>query len=99
MIHDAFLENTVNHKVPLDKIADAEAARLDPRYGEKYQGLLAQLQSQSRPDKSKNGRAQGAGGISISVVLGLAAAGVALLVFGLLFLRRKKSAGKSASKL
>lgn len=86
---------------PLDEaISDyAEAARLDPRYGEKYRGLLAQLQSESSPGKGKDAKSQGAGGIAIHFVLGLAAAGILLLVFGLIFLRRKKSMGKSASEL
>jgi hypothetical protein len=75
------------------------AARLDPRYGEKYQGLLAQLKSETSPDRPKDRKRSGAGGIGMGVVGGLAAAGVLLLAFGLLFVRRKKSAGKSAAEL
>lgn len=84
---------------PDDALIDyAEAARRDPaRYGEKYRALLAQLQP--KRGESKNAAARGVAGISMKIVLGLAAAGVALIVFGLTFLRRKRNAGKSASEL
>lgn len=86
---------------PLDEaLSDyAEAARLDPRYEEKYRGILDQFQSESRRGKPKDARNEGAGGVSMLFVLGLAAAGLVLLVCGFLFLHLKKSAGKSASEL
>ncbi|MFI5348146.1 MAG: hypothetical protein ACHQ2Z_01260 [Elusimicrobiota bacterium] len=83
-----------------DAIADyAEAARLDPRYGEKHRGLVEQLQSESRLVKTKELGEAGAGGVSMNFVRGLGAAGVLLIAIGILYLRRKKSAGKSASEL
>ena len=83
-----------------DAIADyAEAARLDPRYGEKHRGLVEQLQSEGRLVKTKELREAGAGGVSMNFVRLLGAAGVLLIAIGILYLHRKKSAGKSASEL
>ncbi|HXT02188.1 MAG TPA: hypothetical protein VN915_16060 [Elusimicrobiota bacterium] len=77
----------------------AEAARRDPaRYGAKYRALQAQLQPKT--DKAgQKAAVGGVAGISIFFIIGLACAGVALLIFGFLFLRRKKTVGKSASEL
>lgn len=75
----------------------AEAARLDPRYAEKYQGIIAQLRSRALPVKSKDGAA-GAGGITMAFVGGLALTGLLLLAISFCFLRRKKNVGKSASE-
>jgi hypothetical protein len=86
---------------PLAEVIDdyAQAARLDPRYAEKYQGVIAQLQSEAFPVKSKNGAQTGAGGVRIAFVGALAAIGLLLLAISILYVRRKKTVGKSASEL
>jgi hypothetical protein len=86
---------------PDDALIDyAEAARRDPaRYGKRYQDLLARLQPRQETGKGKNAASSGVAGVSIVFIVALGGAGAALVLFGLLFLRRKKSAGKSASEL
>ena len=86
---------------PDDALLDyAEAARRDPaRFDAKYRSLQARFQPQAAPDKAKKAALSGVAGVSIRFILGLGAAGFALVAFGLLFLRRKRSAGKSASEL
>ena len=87
---------------PDDALIDyAEAARRAPaRYEAKNRALQARIEPNASLDKPrKNAAARGVAGISIVVLLGLAGAGVALVVFGLLYLRRKKTVGKSAAEL
>lgn len=76
-----------------------EAARRDPkRYGAKYETLKDRLhpKTDKNADKAALG---GVAGVSIGMILTLGGAGAALIVFGLLFLRRKKTVGKSGSDL
>ncbi|MFI5346669.1 MAG: hypothetical protein ACHQ51_09880 [Elusimicrobiota bacterium] len=53
---------------PMDAVlADyAEAAKLDPRYIEKYQGLIAQIESEKHPKKAKGGT--GLGGVPVGFI-------------------------------
>jgi hypothetical protein len=85
---------------PDDALIDyAEAARRDPgRYGAKYAALKDRLQPKT-DKRAKRAALGGVAGVSIGAILGLAGGGAFLIVFGLLYLRRKKTAGKSAAEL
>ena len=66
-----------------------EAAKLDPRYIEKYKGLIAQKESEehtSRQAKSA-GTSKGVNGLPIAEVLGTATVGGVLIVAGLVLVR------------
>jgi hypothetical protein len=65
----------------------AVAAQLDSKYADKYQGIVAQVRSETRPRRFKDG-ATGAGGVPMSFVGGLAGAGMFLLAISLLVMRR-----------
>jgi hypothetical protein len=76
---------------PMDEvIADyAQAAKLDPRYIEKYKGLIAQKESEDHPSHQAKsaGTGKGVNGLPIAEVLGTAAVGGLLIVAGLVLVR------------
>jgi hypothetical protein len=75
---------------PIDEvIADyAAAAKLDPRYIEKYQGLIAQKQSGIHPD-SESRSDKGLNGLPIAEIALAAAAGGVLLAVAVVMLRKR----------
>jgi hypothetical protein len=77
-----------------EAIADyAAAAKLDPRYVEKYEGLIAQKESARNPSKEDRS-GKGLNGVPIYQILSVAGAGgLLLLVGGILLFKRKKQAG------
>jgi tetratricopeptide (TPR) repeat protein len=76
---------------PLDQvIADyAEAAKLDPRYIEKYKGLIAQQQSESNPKATAGGK--GLNGVPVSVMATAVVVGVMLLVAAVKLIAKRES--------
>ena len=70
----------------------AEAAKLDPRYIEKYRGLIAQQASEEHPDTQKSGR--GLNGVPMGFIAAVGAAGSLLIVGAVLLARRR--GGKTA---
>jgi len=76
---------------PIDEaIADyAEAAKLDPRYIEKYKGLVAQKESGVHPDESKSG-GKGLNGVPVGEIGLAAAAGIGLLAVAVVMLRKRE---------
>ena len=71
-------------------IADyAEAAKLDPRYIEKYQGLIAQEESESHPDSRSRSWGKGLNGVSIVEIGAAAALGSLLIAVAVMMLRRR----------
>ena len=76
-------------------IADyAAAAELDPRYIEKYKGLIAQKESEEHPSaKAKSGgTGKGVNGLPIAEVLGTAAVGGLLIVAAMVLVRGRDKA-------
>jgi len=74
---------------PMDEVlADyAQAAKLDPRYLEKYNGLIAQIESEKHPKAGKG--SAGLGGVPIGFVALGGAIGVAFIVGAVLLARRR----------
>ena len=80
---------------PMDGVlADyAEAAKLDPRYIEKYQGLIAQIDSEKNPQKTKGGT--GLGGVPVFVIgLGILA-GIGAIAGGVIMSRDRNGKTKA----
>jgi len=79
---------------PVDEvIADyAAAAKLDPRYIEKYQGLIAQKESGIHPD-SQSRAGKGLNGLPIATLGIAAAAGGVLIGVGVALLYTRKKRG------
>jgi hypothetical protein len=76
---------------PVDEaIADyAEAAKLDPRYIEKWKGLIAQKQSEAHPDLKGTG-GKGLNGVPIAEIATAAVVGVMLLVAAVKLLSKRE---------
>ena len=73
-----------------EAIADyAEAAKLDPRYIEKYKGLIAQKQSGTHPDTENTG-GKGLNGVPIAEIAAAAIVGIVLLLAALKLLRKRE---------
>ena len=68
----------------------AEAAKLDPRYIERYKGLIAQQESEEHPAKNAGGK--GLGGVPIAGVLGAVAIGGLCIGIGAVMLNARKDA-------
>jgi hypothetical protein len=77
---------------PVDEaIADyAEAAKLDPRYIEKYKGLIAQKESEARPNRNSIAGGTGLNGVPISEIATAGIAGVMLIVAAVMMLRKRE---------
>jgi hypothetical protein len=75
---------------PVDEaIADyAEAAKLDPRYIEKWKGLIAQKESEAHPDL-KEGGGKGLNGVPVSMIATAAIVGGMLLFAAFKMLRAR----------
>ncbi|MFI5363209.1 MAG: hypothetical protein ACHQ49_14680 [Elusimicrobiota bacterium] len=73
-----------------EAIADyAEAAKLDPRYIEKWKGLIAQKQSETHPDLKGQG-GKGLNGVPIGEIGTAAVVGVLLLIASVKLLRKRE---------
>jgi tetratricopeptide (TPR) repeat protein len=78
---------------PVDEaIADyAEAAKLDPRYIEKYQGLIAQKESEAHPGSQRKTGGKGLNGVPIPLIVGVGLAGGALVISAVMMLRKRET--------
>jgi hypothetical protein len=76
---------------PVDEaIADyGEAAKLDPRYLEKWKGLIAQKESEARP-VTRGAGGKGLNGVPIAWIGAAAIAGILLLGSAVMLLRRRE---------
>lgn len=66
-----------------------QAATLDPRYIEKYKGLLAQAESERHPKGGKDAK-QGLMGIPMGYIMGAGLAGGLLIVGGIIMAKRRE---------
>src|SRR5208282_6051572 len=70
-------------------IADyAEATKLDPRYIEKYKGLIAQRDAEAHPGSNAASSGKGLNGTPIAGIVAAGLVGVLLVGFGFLLARR-----------
>lgn len=74
----------------------AAAARLDPAYQEKYEGLIAQRNTGLHPEKARKSQETGVADVPMRVVKGIGAAGAALLILAWWALRRGKGGTPTA---
>ena len=96
---DAFAARADAHRAqgaPFEEVlADyAQAAKLDPRYIEKYNGLIAQRESERNPKRIKGGT--GLNGVPVSFIAVIAAAS-ALCIAGAFLLARGRGGVSSAT--
>ena len=71
-------------------IADyAEAAKLDPRYIEKYQGLIAQGESEKHPDSQSRSWGKGLNGLPVAEIGAAAVLGCMLIGVAVVMLRKR----------
>jgi tetratricopeptide (TPR) repeat protein len=75
---------------PVDEaIADyAEAAKLDPRYIERWKGLIAQKASEAHPDL-KTGASKGLNGVPVATIATAAIVGVMLIAAAVAMLQKR----------
>ena len=74
-----------------EALADyAEAAKLDPRYIEKYNGLIAQQESEEHPNKKQTGGG-GLNGVPIAGLLGAASIGGLCIGIAVIMLNARKT--------
>jgi hypothetical protein len=72
-------------------IADyAQAAKLDPRYIERYQGLIAQGESEKHPDSKSRSWGKGLNGVPIVEIGAAAAVGGILIAVAVMMLRKRE---------
>ncbi len=77
---------------PIDEaIADyAQAAKLDPRYIEKWKGLIAQKESEQHPDSKSHAGSKGLNGVPISEIAAAGIAGALLIGAAVRMLRKRE---------
>ena len=77
---------------PIQEVLDdyAAASKLDPRYIEKYQGLIAQTESEKHPDSRSRQWGTGFNGLPVAELGVAAAAGGLLIAVAVMMLRRRE---------
>jgi hypothetical protein len=95
---DAYAARADAHRAegaPFEQVlADyAEAAKLDPRYLDKYNGLIAQRESERHPQKTKGGR--GLNGVPVSFIA--LVVGASVLCLGAAVVMSRRNGGVSSA--